>query len=92
MSKNDITGDTIKTKAPSKEYDEGWERIFGKKDKLSQVFEDASTQIKRQWKESGAEEAWDSYKEANPLCTVCGNCLKDVLACNKNSCPKNEET
>lgn len=28
MSKNDITGDEIKSKLPSKEYEEGWERIF----------------------------------------------------------------
>lgn len=30
-TKNDVTGDSLKTKAPSKKYDEGWERIFGKK-------------------------------------------------------------
>ena len=37
MSRNDITGDAIKTKAPSKEYDEGWDRIFGNKDVLCKV-------------------------------------------------------
>lgn len=30
MSKNDITGDTIKSRGPSKAFDEGFERIFGK--------------------------------------------------------------
>lgn len=32
-AKNDITGDSIKTKTGNeKAYAEGWERIFGKKD------------------------------------------------------------
>lgn len=30
MSKNDITGDDIKSKANSVDYLDGWERIFGK--------------------------------------------------------------
>lgn len=30
-SKNAITGDKIQSKVPSKEYKEGWERIYGKK-------------------------------------------------------------
>ena len=28
MSKNDITGDTIITKASTKEYKQGWDRIY----------------------------------------------------------------
>jgi hypothetical protein len=31
MSKNDITMDTLRTRGPSKEYDEGYARIFGTK-------------------------------------------------------------
>jgi hypothetical protein len=31
MSKNDITRDTLRTRGPSKEYDEGYARIFGTK-------------------------------------------------------------
>jgi len=31
MSTNDITGDAIRTRAPSKKYSEGFDRIFGKK-------------------------------------------------------------
>lgn len=30
-AKNDITGDALKTRAPSKAYSEGWDRIFGNK-------------------------------------------------------------
>ena len=30
-SKNDITGDEIKSKTSNEKYREGWERIFGKK-------------------------------------------------------------
>lgn len=32
-SKNDITGDEIKSKTNSDAYRDGWERIFGNKDK-----------------------------------------------------------
>lgn len=31
-AKNDITGDALRTKAPSQKYADGWDRIFGKKD------------------------------------------------------------
>lgn len=32
-SKNDITGDEIKSKSNSEKYREGWDRIFGNKHK-----------------------------------------------------------
>jgi hypothetical protein len=32
-AKNDVTGDAIKTKIPSKAYRDNWERIFGKTSK-----------------------------------------------------------
>ena len=31
MSINNITGDKIQTKPSTKEFEEGWERVFGKK-------------------------------------------------------------
>ena len=34
-SKNDITGDEIKSKATSSAYEDGWDRIFGKKQEPS---------------------------------------------------------
>lgn len=33
MSHNSITGDAIRTRPQSKEFEDGWERIFGGKDK-----------------------------------------------------------
>ena len=30
VTKNEITGDKIQTKPTTKEYEDGWERIFGK--------------------------------------------------------------
>lgn len=33
MSTNDVTGDALRTRAPSKAYDDGYDRIFGKKEK-----------------------------------------------------------
>jgi len=32
-TKNDITGDSIQSKGPSKEYSDNWDKIFGKKKK-----------------------------------------------------------
>lgn len=34
-AKNDITGDEIKSKATSSAYEDGWDRIFGKKQEPS---------------------------------------------------------
>lgn len=31
-TKNEITGDSLTSKASTKAYDDGWDRIFGKKD------------------------------------------------------------
>lgn len=31
-TKNDVTGDSIQSKIPSKEYSDNWDRIFGKKE------------------------------------------------------------
>ena len=39
-SKNDITGDSIKTKASSDAYASGWDRIFGKKTPASIMLDD----------------------------------------------------
>jgi hypothetical protein len=33
-TKNDITGDSLTSKSPTKAYDEGWDRIFKKKSDL----------------------------------------------------------
>lgn len=33
-NRNDVTGDLIQTKPATKLYEEGWERIFGKKQKI----------------------------------------------------------
>jgi|11BtaG_2_1085332.scaffolds.fasta_scaffold02086_21 hypothetical protein len=30
---NPTTGDALRSRAPTKKYDDGWDRIFGKKDK-----------------------------------------------------------
>jgi len=32
-SRNDVTGDEIKSKTSNKQYADNWDRIFGKKDK-----------------------------------------------------------
>lgn len=32
-AKNDVTGDSIQTKGPSKAYSDNWDKIFGQKNK-----------------------------------------------------------
>lgn len=43
VAKNDVTGDALKSRGPSKKYDEGWERIFGKKNKEEKPVHPAET-------------------------------------------------
>jgi hypothetical protein len=56
-SKNDITGDSLTTRAASDKYRDGWERIFGQKDAknqktlsdyISQVQQDEGLEDKKQ--------------------------------------------
>lgn len=35
-SKNDITGDEIKTKAITSSYEDGWDRIFGRRESMTE--------------------------------------------------------
>ena len=42
MSKNDITGDNIKTKPSSQKYRDNWERIFGDKNVRAQASDNSS--------------------------------------------------
>lgn len=39
-TRNDITGDHIRTKSNSKKYKDGWDLIFGKKDEEEEEKED----------------------------------------------------
>ena len=48
MSINDITGDKLISKPSTKAYEDGWERIFGKKDK------NASLNIEALWERAVA--------------------------------------
>ena len=43
-ARNDITGNALRTKPPSDKYNEGWEKIFGKKKReaaLDELVEEA---------------------------------------------------
>ena len=35
-AKNDITGDEIKTKASTSSYEDGWDRIFGRREAMTE--------------------------------------------------------
>lgn len=37
VAKNDVTGDDIKSRGNSKEYEDNWERIFGKKEESGKI-------------------------------------------------------
>lgn len=45
-AKNDITGDSLKTKQPTKQYDEGWDRIF-KKEENQEEKKDEPSELQR---------------------------------------------
>lgn len=72
-TRNDITGDLIKTKANGDDdaYADGWERIFGKKNKVAD-----------------AEATTDKPVESS-LCDICGKELNKVGECAWTSCPLN---
>ena len=48
MSKNDITGDNIVSRASTKAFDEGFERIFGKKIMLSDTYGKIKAEVERE--------------------------------------------
>jgi hypothetical protein len=72
-TRNDITGDLIKTKANSdtEAYADGWERIFGKKNKVASA------------------EPTPNKPVESPLCDICGKELNKVGECAWTSCPLN---
>lgn len=39
-TKNDITGDSIISKTNTKQYEDNWDRIFGKKKKDEELFDE----------------------------------------------------
>ena len=91
-SRNDITGDLIKTKANSdtEAYADGWERIFGKKDKPE------THKILRQdtkWEGPPIDLASSQTATDKPvvsaLCDICGKELNKVGECAWTSCPLN---
>jgi hypothetical protein len=53
MSSNDITGDALRTKAPSKAYDAGYDRIFGGKKEVVQTEVDELTKRLELYSDSG---------------------------------------
>lgn len=72
-TRNDITGDLIKTKANSdtEAYADGWERIFGKKNKVA------------------TPEPTTNKPVESSLCDICGKELNKVGECAWTSCPLN---
>lgn len=54
MSKNDVTGDDIKTKVPSEKYRENWDAIFKKSDKSDKEISDKDI-------DSDSERTYNNY-------------------------------
>lgn len=44
-SKNDITGDEIKSKTTSQKFRDGWDRIFGRKKALKELGEELDVEM-----------------------------------------------
>jgi hypothetical protein len=53
-TKNDVTGDSIRSKLPSKAYSDNWERIFGKKKKSSKLNTENSSEPNDEQKDTSA--------------------------------------
>ena len=91
-TRNDITGDLIKTKANGDDdaYADGWERIFGKKDKA-----ETHKILRQDTKWEGAPidlakpEATANKPVESALCDICGKELNKVGECAWTSCPLN---
>jgi len=45
-ARNDITGNALRSKPPSDKYNEGWERIFGKK-KREEALDELTVEAQR---------------------------------------------
>jgi len=61
-SKNDITGDSIQTKTSTKSYEDGWDRIFGKKEKELDVDQAMKNHV----------DGWPNDKIFGVFCEKCG--------------------
>ena len=46
-SSNDITGDRLVSKPPSKEYQDGWDKLFGKTKEECTIYKDEDDKIVR---------------------------------------------
>jgi hypothetical protein len=73
-TKNDITGDSIQTKAASDAYRDNWERIFGKKDKQEPEPEEIKPYV---------------MPTPEKRCPQCGIEILPVMgySCNRLKCP-----
>lgn len=75
MSKNNITGDSIRSKPLSKEGEENWDRIFGKKE---------------DWDEKRIDTIGsngNSGEHYDALCDTCGKEVAKVTECAFRLCP-----
>jgi len=61
-SKNDITGDSIQTKTSTKSYEDGWDRIFGKKEEELDVDQAMKNHV----------DGWPNDKIFGVFCEKCG--------------------
>ena len=46
-ARNDITGNALRSRPPSDKYNEGWERIFGKKKKREKALDELAQEAER---------------------------------------------
>jgi len=89
MSINNITGDKIQTKPSTKEFEEGWERVFGKKC-IKEGKEEAlknAQEIRKSRIDIIGSNGNDGL-HYGALCTTCGKELEKVTECAWTSCPK----
>jgi hypothetical protein len=82
-SKNDITMDTLRTRGPSKEYDEGYARIFGTKAPQAECAPPPKQEaLGEPFQTVLDENRWNLYAEEKPKgMKGCGKCDDDPAEC-----------
>ena len=63
MSKNDITGDSIRSKPLSKEAEDNWDKIFGKKELPEYELNKSSGEVEKRFKDGTSKPNGEQFND-----------------------------